>query len=863
MVSNGDIMADQKDSDQKKKLTLSGNRTVKKVVDAGSVRQSFSHGRSKTVAVEVKKRRVIGKPGTTGVSGSKGAPSAYPNKPAGVTDEEWEKRLKILEQAQKLRAEEEEKAKEKSDAHAALAAEQRQASEEEKRRQEENLRLRQEREQKKRDKNKKTEKKAPTPRKETPPTPQKDAIVPPTDLPTEKEEEATGKRHKKFGFAKEESSTAEATKAKKKKLTLSKSAEPKRRSGKFTVSQALGMEEDGDLGRQRSMASLKRAREKQRLQELGAEPQERKKIIREVILPEVITVQELANRMAERSADVVKALMQLGVMATVNQTIDADTAELVVSEFGHNIKRVSESDVEDVIRREADAASTLKPRPPVITVMGHVDHGKTSLLDALRKADVAAHEAGGITQHIGAYQVTLASGQKMTFLDTPGHAAFTQMRSRGANITDLVILVVAADDGIMEQTIEAINHARSAGVPMIVAINKMDRPNADPDRVRTELLQHEVIVESMSGDVLDVEISAKEGTGMDKLEEVITLQSEMLELKANPDRLADGTIVESKVEKGRGSVATVLIQRGTLKVGDIFVAGAHWGKVRALIDDKGKNVIEAGPSVPVEVLGLNGTPEAGDEFSVVESEAQAREISEFRQDALKKSLLAKSGPQSLEQFFSSQKEGDKKALGIVIKTDVQGSLEALVGSFEKLGNEEVEVRVLHSGVGEINESDISLANASQGLVFGFNVRANPQARESAKQSGVHIRYYSVIYDLIDDVKAALSGLLSPDLKERFLGYATVSEIFNITKVGRIAGCMVTEGIVKRGSGVRLLRDNVVIHEGKLKTLKRFKDEVKEVRESYECGMAFENYQDVRVGDQIECFEVEEVARTLD
>lgn len=857
-------MADQKDSEQKKKLTLSGNRTVKKVVDAGSVRQSFSHGRSKTVAVEVRKRRILGKAGTGGPHFSKGKSSVYPNKPAGVTDEEWEKRLKVLMQAQQLRAAEEEKAKEKSDSHAALAAEQRNASQEGKRRQEENLRLRTEREQKKKDLEK-AEREARAPKKEAPAAAEESAAATPAEIPGERDDSAVGKRSKKFGFTGKDAAPAssDASKAKKKKLTLPKGSEPKRRSGKFTVSQALGIGDGGGLGRQRSMASIKRAREKQRLQELGGDSGERKKIVREVILPEAITVQELANRMAERSADVVKTLMQLGVMATLNQTIDADTAELVISEFGHKMKRVSESDVEDVIRREADDTKTLKPRPPVITVMGHVDHGKTSLLDVLRKADVAAHEAGGITQHIGAYQVTLGSGQKITFLDTPGHAAFTQMRSRGANVTDLVILVVAADDGIKEQTIEAINHARSAKVPMIVAINKMDRPNADPNKVRMELLQHEVIVESMSGDVLDVEISAKEGTGMDKLEEIITLQSEMLELKANPDRLAEGTIVESKVEKGRGSVSTVLIQRGTLKVGDIFVAGAHSGKVRALIDDKGKNITEAGPSVPVEVLGLSGTPEAGDDFSVVENEAQAREIAEFRQDVLRKSLLAKSGPQSLEQFFATKNDGDKNTLGVVVKTDVQGSLEALTGSFEKLGNEEVEVRVLHSGVGEINESDIALANASQGLILGFNVRANPQARESAKQNGVHIRYYSIIYNLIDDVKAALSGLLSPYLKEKFLGYAKVREIFNITKVGRIAGCMITEGVVKRGSGVRLLRDNVVIHEGKLKTLKRFKEEVKEVREAFECGMAFENYQDVRVDDQIECFEVEEVARTLD
>ena len=855
-------MADHKDIEQKKKLTLSSNRTVKKVIDAGSVRQSFSHGRSKTVAVEVKKRRILGKMSANITNILKNKSSIYSSKPDGVTDEEWEKRLRVLEQSQHLRLVEEKKAKEKSNARAVLAQEQLNASKEVKRRQEENIRLRIEREQKKRN-NEKLEKEI-SPKKKEKLSSTDHTVNIPSEIPTEKDDLISGKRSKKFVFTNKDGigSTPEELKGKKKKLTLSKRSEQKRRSGKFTISQALGMEDGGEVGRQRSMASLKRAREKQRLQELGEDSSERKKIVREITLPEVITVQELANRMAERSADVVKTLMQLGIMATLNQTIDADTAELVISEFNHKIKRVSESDVEDVIRREPDDPTTLKDRPPVITVMGHVDHGKTSLLDAIRQADVVSNENGGITQHIGAYQVTINSGQKVTFLDTPGHSAFTEMRSRGANITDIVILVVAADDGIKDQTIEAINHAKAAKVPMIVAINKMDRPNADPNKVRTSLLQHEVVVESMSGDVLDVEISAIQGTGLDQLEEMIVLQSEMLALKANPNRLAEGVVIESKIEKGRGSVATILIQRGTLKIGDIFVAGAYSGKVKALIDDKGNNIKTAGPSFPVSVLGLNGTPEAGDDFSTVESELQAREISEFRQQSLKKLLLSKSKPRSLDQFFAMKKYGNKNTLGIVIKTDVQGSLEALKTSFKKLDNEELEVRVLHSGVGEINESDITLANASHSLIFGFNVRANPQARESAKKNGLDIRYYSVIYDLINDVKSALLGLLTPDVKEKFLGYAKVREIFNITKIGRIAGCIVTEGVVKRGSGVRLLRDNVVIHEGKLKTLKRFKEEVKNVRESFECGMAFENYQDIRIDDQIECFELEEVEKNF-
>jgi translation initiation factor IF-2 len=578
------------------------------------------------------------------------------------------------------------------------------------------------------------------------------------------------------------------------------------------------------------------------------------------VVPETITVQELANRMAERSVDVIKALMRMGVMATINQVIDADTAELVVTEFGHNLKRVAESDIEIGLKGEADAPETQRSRPPVVTVMGHVDHGKTSLLDALRHTDVAAGEAGGITQHIGAYQVTLKGGQKITFIDTPGHQAFTQMRARGANVTDIVVLVVAADDGIKEQTVEAIRHAKAAKVPMIVAINKMDKPDANPDKVRQELLQHEIVVEKLSGDVLDVEVSAIKKTGLDKLEEAILLQAEILDLKANPDRPAEGVVIEAKLERGRGSVATVLIKRGTLKVGDIFVAGSEWGRVRALLDDRGASITSAGPATPVEVQGLNGVPLAGDDFTVAADEGQARDIAAFRQRRRREQQAAQSARGTLEQMFSQIAAGAAKEFAVVVKSDVQGSLEAIVGSLEKLSTDAVKLRVLHSAVGGITESDVTLAKASAAVIVGFNVRANPQARDMARRDGVEIRYYSIIYDVIDDMKKALSGMLAPTLREQFLGNAAIREVFNISKVGKVAGCMVTEGMVRRGARVRLLRDNVVIHEGSLKTLKRFKDEVREVKEGYECGMAFENYDNIQVGDVIECFEMQEVAR---
>ncbi|MDB3912818.1 translation initiation factor IF-2, partial [Paracoccaceae bacterium] len=639
-----------------------------------------------------------------------------------------------------------------------------------------------------------------------------------------------------------------------------KGGDDNRRSGKLTLNQALS---GGEGGRQKSMAAMKRKQERARLKALG-QNMEREKIVRDVQLPEAIIVSELANRMAERVGDVVKSLMQMGMMVTQNQSIDADTAELIIQEFGHKVVRVSDADVEDVINEIVDADETLISRPPVITIMGHVDHGKTSLLDAIRDAKVVAGEAGGITQHIGAYQVKTAGGTVLSFLDTPGHAAFTSMRSRGAQVTDIVILVVAADDAVMPQTVEAINHAKAAGVPMIVAINKMDKPDATPDKVRTDLLQHEVIVEKMSGEVQDVEVSAITGLGLDELLESIALQAEILELKANPDRAAQGAVIEAQLDVGRGPVATVLVQKGTLKQGDIFVVGEQWGRVRALIDDKGDRIKTAGPSVPVEVLGLNGTPEAGDVLNVVDTEAQAREIAEYRANAAKDKRAAAGAATTLEQLMTKAKQDENLSeLPILVKADVQGSAEAIVQAMEKIGNDEVRVRVLHSGVGAITESDIGLAEASGAPVMGFNVRANASARNSANQKGVEIRYYSVIYDLVDDVKAAASGLLSAEIRENFIGYSKIKEVFKVSGIGKVAGCLVTEGVARRSAGVRLLRDNVVIHEGTLKTLKRFKDEVPEVQSGQECGMAFENYEDIRADDVIEIFEREEVVRNLD
>ena len=670
--------------------------------------------------------------------------------------------------------------------------------------------------------------------------------------------------HRRSRFDERDQEESYRDKLKKNAAKAPRGADKRDRSGRITVTQALNDDYDRDRGQ--SLAAQKRAREKARMAQSNfQEPTEKQ--VREVTLPETITVGDLAGRMAEPGGEVVKTLMKLGVMATITQVIDADTAELVVGEFGHKVKRVSDSDVEIGLEGIEDTAENLKPRPPVVTIMGHVDHGKTSLLDALRQTDVAGGEAGGITQHIGAYQVQMPSGQKITFLDTPGHAAFTEMRSRGANVTDIVVIVVAADDSIMPQTIEAINHAKAAKVPLIIAINKIDLPAADPMKVKTELLQHEVVVEEMSGDVQCIEVSAMKKTNLDKLEEAILLQAEILELKANPDREAQGVVVESKLEKGRGPVATVLVQKGTLKVGDVFVAGGEFGKVRALVNDRGENVKQAIPGEPVEVLGINGVPDAGDSLSVVNDEAKAREVAAYRQRKKREAqaAIAVKGRTTIDDLIAQREAGEKTALPVIIKADVHGSIEAIAGSYRKMveENADIEVQVLHSGVGGITESDVKLARASGGVIVGFNVRANAQARDLAHQEGVDIRYYNVIYDVIDDAKSILSGMLSPTKREEYIGQAKILQVFNITKVGKVAGCMVEMGAVRRGNKVRLLRDDVVIHEGMLKTLQRFKDEVKEVKEGTECGMAFANYDDIKEGDIIECFEVIEVERKVE
>jgi translation initiation factor IF-2 len=626
--------------------------------------------------------------------------------------------------------------------------------------------------------------------------------------------------------------------------------------GRLTVASATGEEDE----RTRSVAAFRR-----RVQRLkGHVAEQKEKLSREVILPETITIQELASRMSERGVDVIKLLMKQGEMAKITDVIDADTAQLIAEELGHTVKRVAESDVEEGLFDRPDADANLQPRPPVVTIMGHVDHGKTSLLDAIRHANVVSGEAGGITQHIGAYQIVAPNGAPVTFIDTPGHAAFTAMRARGAKVTDIVVLVVAADDGVMPQTVEAIAHARAAGAPMIVAINKIDKPDAKPERVRTELLQHEVQVESLGGETLEVEVSAKEGTNLDKLLDLIALQAEVLDLKADPTRPAEGTVIEARLDRGRGPVATVLVQRGTLHVGDLIVGGSQWGRVRALIDDKGAVRDEAGPSLPVEVLGFSGSPEAGDRVAVVDTEARAREVTEYRERQKREKAAVRGGVArgSLADMMSQLKTVGRKEFPLVIKGDVQGSVEAIVATLEKLNTEEVAARVIHAGVGGITESDITLAEASNAAIIGFNVRAHKEARALAEQSGIEIRYYNIIYNLVDDVKAAMSGLLPPTLREEMLGNAQILEVFTISKVGKVAGCRVTDGVVQRGANVRLIRDNVVVHEGKLSTLKRFKDEVKEVVAGQECGMAFENYQDMRVGDVIECYNVQEIKRTL-
>ncbi|MEP2717062.1 translation initiation factor IF-2 [Pseudophaeobacter sp.] len=831
------------DSDGKKTLGLRGGGSR-----PGNVKQSFSHGRTKNVVVETKRKRVVvPKPG--GNKGGNAAPATDGSRrPAGITDVEMARRLKALQAAKAREAEDaanraaEEKAREEERARRRAEAE---AKEREQREAEEKARQKAEDEERKKREAAEAAKRAAEPAAKAA-APAAGAAAP-RNNPASKPAPAQTPR-KSDREREERGRSAKA-----------RTGDDNRRSGKLTLGQATG----GAGNRHRSMASMKRKQERARQKAMGGTV-EREKVLREVQLPEAILVSELANRMSERVGAVVKSLMNMGMMVTQNQTIDADTAELIIEEFGHKVVRVSDSDVEDVINEVTDKDEDLQGRPPVITIMGHVDHGKTSILDAIRNARVVAGEAGGITQHIGAYQVTTESGTVLSFLDTPGHAAFTSMRSRGAQVTDIVVLVVAADDAVMPQTIEAIAHAKAAEVPMIVAINKCDKPAADPMKVRTDLLQHEVIVEAMSGEVQDVEVSAHTGQGLDQLLEAIALQSEILELKANPDRAAQGAVIEAQLDVGRGPVATVLVQNGTLRQGDIFVVGEQYGKVRALINDKGERVKEAGPSVPVEVLGLNGTPEAGDVLNVTETEAQAREIAEYRAQAATDKRAAAGAATTLEQLMQKAKDDETVSeLPILVKADVQGSAEAIVQAMEKIGNDEVRVRVLHSGVGAITETDIALAEASGAPVMGFNVRANTSARNTANQKGVEIRYYSVIYDLVDDVKKAASGLLSAEIKETFIGYAQIKDVFKVSNVGKVAGCLVTEGVARRSAGVRLLRDNVVIHEGTLKTLKRFKDEVAEVQSGQECGMAFENYEDIRADDVIEIFERQEVERNLD
>ena len=841
------------DTDGKKPLGLGGTPR------SGQVKQSFSHGRTKSVVVETKRKRVVvpkpGAPGAAPAQGSNAHLGDPKKRPAGISDAEMERRLSAVRAA---------KAREVED-NARRAAEET-ARDEERARKREEIEIKEREDREREDALKaraeeearvKAEAEADAKRIEAAkaaPRPKPAAAAPATPAVDER-----GPMGAKPGLAPARSKTDRDRDSRADDGGRGKAkTEDNRRTGRLSLNDALA----GEGGRTRSMAAMKRKQEKARQKALGQQARPEKQV-RDVKVPETIVVSELANRMAERAADVVKSLMKMGLMVTMNQPIDADTAELVIEEFGHKIVRVSDADVEQVIESVDDSAEDLQTRPPIVTIMGHVDHGKTSLLDAIRSAKVQSGEAGGITQHIGAYQVRTDSGALLTFLDTPGHAAFTSMRARGAQVTDIVVLVVAADDAVMPQTIEAIKHAKAAGVPMIVAINKMDKHDANPTKVRTDLLQHEVVVEAMSGDVQDVELSAKTGMGIDKLLEAIALQAEILELKANPNRAAAAAVIEAKLDVGRGPVATVLVSNGTLRRGDIFVVGEQWGKVRALIDDKGERVEEAGPSTPVEVLGLSGTPAAGDVLNVVETEAQAREIATYREKAAKDKRAAIGAATTLEQLMAKAKaDKDVSELPIIVKADVQGSSEAIVQAMEKIGNDEVRVRVLHYGVGAITDSDVGLAEASNVPIIGFNVRANASARQSANQKGVEIRYYSIIYDLVDDIKDAASGLLKAEVRETFIGYATIKEVFKVTGVGHVAGCIVTEGVARRSAGVRLLRDDVVIHEGTLKTLKRYKDEVKEVISGQECGMAFERYEDIRPGDVIEIFEREEIERRL-
>src|SRR5262245_8670085 len=847
-----------------KKLSVSGKTlTLKPRTETGVVRQSFSHGRSKQVVVEKVKRRVVGGPGE--VKAEAAAPAAEAKKaPAGkikpatvssrglapaettpkpksgvvlrtLTDEERNARAHALADSRVREAEERKIAEEEARRRASREAVDRTE------REAADTRKREEEERRKHDEE--TKRKAGEVAKK-----RFGAEISPRGVPgrltLEAEEDEPPRSRRGAG-----------------RPTAAPRAAPRvgaeKQRGRLTVINALSA---GEV-RERSVASFRRRTQRLKGQ-TSAEPKE--KLLREVTIPEAITIQDLANRMSERAVDVIRLLMKQGQMATINDVIDADTAQLIAEEMGHTVRRVAEADVEEGLFDVADDPAQLEPRAPVVTVMGHVDHGKTSLLDAIRSSEVAAGEAGGITQHIGAYQVTAPSGAKVTFIDTPGHAAFTAMRARGAKVTDIVVLVVAADDGVMPQTVEAIHHAKAAKVPIIVAINKIDKPDAKPDRVRTDLLQHEIQVEAMGGEVVDVEVSATRKTNIDRLLEMIGLQAEILDLKANADRAAEGTVIEAKLDRGRGPVATVLVQRGTLHPGDIVVAGAEWGRVRALVSDTGEPVQSAGPSTPVEVLGFSGTPDAGDRLAVVESEARAREVTDYRARQKREKMAARATGMrgSLEQMMAHAKTSGRKEFPLVIKADVQGSVEAIVGALDKLATDEVAARVLHAGVGGISESDVTLAEASGVPIIAFNVRANKEAREAAERAGIEIRYYNIIYDLVDDVKKAMSGLLPPTLRETMLGNAQILEIFNVSKIGKIAGCKVTDGTVERGANVRLIRDNVVIHEGKLSQLKRFKDDVREVGAGMECGMAFENYQDMRQGDVIECYRVEQIQRSL-
>ncbi len=881
-------MSESNDQDAGKgRLSLrpSGRLELGRTVDAGSVRQSFSHGRSKVVQVEVRKKRApVGAPGAPASPppGTPAPPSARGPVPAGrppagagraLTQTELAARQRALVEQQRESAKREAERREQEKISILSAAEEarrreeeaRKAAEEDARRQEEEAAQQRAEEAARLAADAAATEQVASGGPATARAPEEQRRHPAPAAPATPAAAPSTETLRLRPGAKAVDDDDETRPVRRAGPGMPPRRPPvaapkqgdRRRPGRIDVQAAI----EGEDEKVRSLASVRRQRERERRQaELERLRSDQVKVVRDVILPDTITVQELGNRMAARAVDVVKVLMKLGVMATPTQTLDADTAELVVQEFGHRARRVSESDVEVGLEGSVDTDAELEPRPPVVTIMGHVDHGKTSLLDALRATDVAAGEAGGITQHIGAYQVELSSGEHITFIDTPGHEAFTAMRARGAGVTDMVILVVAADDGVMPQTIEAIRHAKAANAPIIVAINKMDRPDANPQRVRQELLSHDIVVEEMGGETQDVEVSALKKTGLDKLQEAILLQAEILDLKANPHRPAEGAVIESRLDRGRGPVATVLVQKGTLKQGDIVVAGAEWGRVRAMLDDKGRPVPEAGPSAPVEILGLAGVPTAGEPFVVVENESRAREVAEFRTRRLRdKAAGVTAGARgTLDEMLARIQAGEQKEVAVLIKADVQGSAEAIQATVLKLAHEEVKVRVLHAAVGQITESDIQLAKASNAVIVAFNVRATSQARELATREGVDIRYYSIIYEVSDDIQKLVQGKVAPKAREKFLGYAEIRKVFTITKVGKVAGCMVTDGLVKRGAGVRLLRDNVVIHQGELSQLKRFKDDVREVARGYECGLSFANFHDLQEGDMVECFEVEMV-----